>query len=74
MADPVCLADFEDYARKHLPKHAFEFFAGGANDEHTLRENLEAFKRYDYKTLETRNYFSEGSKLWLACLIFFFRN
>ena len=49
VSDPVCLADFEDYARKHLPKHAFEFFAGGANDEHTLRENLEAFKRYDYK-------------------------
>ena len=43
--EPVCVADLEDYARKHLPKHAFEYFAGGANDETTLRENVEALKR-----------------------------
>lgn len=43
--EPVCLADFEDYAREHLPKHAFEYIAGGANDESTLKENLQALKR-----------------------------
>ena len=44
-ADPVCLADFENCARGHLPKYAFDFLAGGANDENTIRENVEAFKR-----------------------------
>ena len=50
-SDPVCLADFENYAREHLPKHAFDFFAGGANEENTLRENVEAFKRWEGKSL-----------------------
>ena len=45
MTDPVCLEDFESYARQYLPNHAFEFFAGGANEETTIRENVEAFKR-----------------------------
>lgn len=51
----VCLADFEDYARKHLPKYAFDFFAGGANDENTIRENLEAFKRCEGKGQKSSN-------------------
>ena len=45
MMDPVCLADVEDFAKKHLPKHAFDYFAGGANEESTLEENVKAFKR-----------------------------
>ena len=45
LTEPVCLKDFESYARQYLPKHAFEFFAGGANEETTIRENVEAFKR-----------------------------
>ena len=45
MADPVCVDDFEKHAKKHLPKYAFEYFAGGADEENTLRENVEAFKR-----------------------------
>lgn len=45
LTEPVCLKDFESYARQYLPNHAFEFFAGGANEETTIRENLEAFKR-----------------------------
>ena len=45
LTDPVCLEDFESYARQYLPNHAFEFFAGGANEETTMRENVEAFKR-----------------------------
>ena len=45
LTDPVCLEDFESYARQYLPNHAFEFFAGGANEETTIRENVEAFKR-----------------------------
>ncbi|CAH3122285.1 unnamed protein product [Porites lobata] len=45
LTEPVCLEDFESYARQNLPNHAFEFFAGGANEETTIRENVEAFKR-----------------------------
>ena len=45
LTDPVCLEDFESYARQYLPYYAFEFFAGGANEETTIRENVEAFKR-----------------------------
>ena len=45
LTEPVCLKDFESYAREYLPFYAFEFFAGGANEETTIRENLEAFKR-----------------------------
>ena len=44
--EPVCVADFEDYARKNLPKYAFEYFAAGANDENTKRENIQAYKRW----------------------------
>ena len=45
LTDPVCLKDFESYAREYLPYYAFEFFARGANEETTIRENLEALKR-----------------------------
>ena len=47
--EPLCLADFETYARERLPKYAFEFFAGGANDETTVKENMEAYKRFECK-------------------------
>ena len=41
--DIVCVADSEDYARKNLPKYALEYFAAGANDENTKRENVQAY-------------------------------
>ena len=43
--DVVCLADFEDHARRLLPKYAFDFYSSGANDQETLKENVNAFKR-----------------------------
>ena len=43
--DVVCLADFEAFARQHLPKYAYEFYSAGANEQQTLRENVDAFKR-----------------------------
>ncbi len=39
----VNLADFEDYARHRLPHMAYEYIAGGAGDEITMRWNREAF-------------------------------
>ena len=41
----LCVADFEEHARKVLNKEAWEFYAGGANDEQTLRDNVQAFSR-----------------------------
>jgi len=46
MAKPVCVNDFKELARKTLPKYAYDFYASGANEEFTLKENCEAYKRY----------------------------
>jgi len=39
------IEDLRTIARKRLPRAIFEFYDGGAEDEVTLRDNLEAFKR-----------------------------
>lgn len=41
----VCLQDFEDFAITYLPKNALDYYRSGANDEQTLDDNREAFKR-----------------------------
>jgi 4-hydroxymandelate oxidase len=38
--------DFEDEAREILPQLVYDYFAGGAGDEWTLRENRRAFERW----------------------------
>jgi len=40
------LADFEAPARARLHPAAWAYYAGGAGDEHTLRDNLESWSRY----------------------------
>ncbi|KAL9954648.1 hypothetical protein ACROYT_G042213 [Oculina patagonica] len=45
MAKPVCVSDFEELARKNLPQYAYDFYASGANEEFTLKENCQAYKR-----------------------------
>ncbi|KAG6606671.1 Peroxisomal (S)-2-hydroxy-acid oxidase GLO4, partial [Cucurbita argyrosperma subsp. sororia] len=40
---PVNVNDFKELARSSLPKTYYDFYAGGAEDEHTLRENIRAF-------------------------------
>ena len=42
---PVCLDDFENHAVGTLPLNALDYYRSGANDELTLKDNLEAFKR-----------------------------
>ncbi|GMF16311.1 unnamed protein product [Phytophthora fragariaefolia] len=44
-ATPLNVLEFEEYAREYLPKNAFDYYASGADDMVTLRENREAFKR-----------------------------
>jgi 4-hydroxymandelate oxidase len=40
---PVNLFDYEELARKRLPAMAYEYIAGGAGDEVTLRDNRSRF-------------------------------
>jgi hypothetical protein len=37
--DPINLCDLEERARAVLPQMSYDFYASGANDEITLREN-----------------------------------
>ena len=46
MTRPVNVADYERLAAERLDEGALSYFAGGAGDEHTLRQNLEAYRRW----------------------------
>ena len=48
MQGPVCLADFEVHFNNSLDKNAREYYSSGANQQQTLRDNVEAFMRYVY--------------------------
>ena len=41
--------DYEELARKKLSQPFFDYIAGGADDEVTLRRNREAFERIELK-------------------------
>ncbi|KAL9994053.1 putative (S)-2-hydroxy-acid oxidase [Helianthus debilis subsp. tardiflorus] len=43
--EPVNVKEYQELAKQALPKMYYDFFAGGSEDQHTLRENVEAFKR-----------------------------
>ncbi|KAJ4815502.1 Peroxisomal (S)-2-hydroxy-acid oxidase [Rhynchospora pubera] len=43
--EPVNIREYEEVAKQVLPKMIFDFYNGGAGDEYTLRENMEAYKR-----------------------------
>jgi 4-hydroxymandelate oxidase len=45
MAAPINLADFEPMARERMDPAAWDYYAGGADDEVSLRENRDAFGR-----------------------------
>ncbi|XP_058079582.1 peroxisomal (S)-2-hydroxyacid oxidase GLO4-like isoform X6 [Magnolia sinica] len=47
--DPVNISEFQELARQALPKMNYDYFSGGAEDEHTLRENVEAFRRITFQ-------------------------
>ena len=50
---PVTVDDYEDLARERLSKVAYDYYRSGADEEHTLRRNRDAFARYEiwYRTL-----------------------
>ena len=43
--DAINLCDLEERARAVLPQMSYDFYASGANDEITLRENRAAYER-----------------------------
>jgi 4-hydroxymandelate oxidase len=45
MIGPIHLSEFEEYAAESLPQMVYDYYAGGAHDEITLRENREAYER-----------------------------
>ena len=48
MAGPVNVWDYEKLAEEKLDANAHAYFAGGAGDEVTLRESVEAWRRYRF--------------------------
>ena len=49
MTQPLNVADYEALAQARLDPGAFGYYAGGANDEVTLRDNVEAFRRWQLR-------------------------
>lgn len=47
----VCLTDFEDYAKQHLSKSIWDYYAAGADECCTRDDNLLAYKRYLFPPL-----------------------
>ncbi len=41
----VCLQDYEENAAQVLPPFVLDYYKGGADQEQTLRDNRDAFKR-----------------------------
>lgn len=39
------VSDYEELAKQKLPKMVYDFYAGGAEDQWTLKENKEAFSK-----------------------------
>ena len=44
--EPVNVADYERLAADRLPEGPLGYYAGGAGDERTLRENVAAYARH----------------------------
>jgi isopentenyl diphosphate isomerase/L-lactate dehydrogenase-like FMN-dependent dehydrogenase len=49
LTQPVNVADYERLASERLDEGAWSYFAGGAGDEHTLRQNLAAYRRWNLR-------------------------
>ncbi|KAL5537442.1 hypothetical protein UlMin_045940 [Ulmus minor] len=43
--EPVNVNEFRELAREVLPKMYYDFHTGGAEDEYTLKQNIQAFQR-----------------------------
>jgi (S)-mandelate dehydrogenase len=48
VADTINIAELRELARRRLPRVAFDYLDGGAEDEITLGQNRAAFRRYGF--------------------------
>lgn len=64
-AQPLNVHDFERLAEEALEPGAFGYFAGGAGDELTLQENLEAFRRRHLRPRALRDVGDTSTKIEL---------
>jgi (S)-2-hydroxy-acid oxidase len=44
----VNIREYQELAKKALPKMHYDYINGGAEDEHTLRDNIAAYGRILY--------------------------
>lgn len=56
----ICLQDFEDEAQRKLKPEYYDYFAGGAQDELSLRDNRSAFERIRLRPRALRGGFQGG--------------
>ena len=49
MSDPLNVPDFQALARERLDRAFYDYYAGGAEDERTLADNVEAFARLVFR-------------------------
>lgn len=42
-SEPVNVNEFQELAKVTLSKTYYDYYSGGAEDQHTLKENVEAF-------------------------------
>ncbi|KAK7828872.1 peroxisomal (s)-2-hydroxy-acid oxidase glo3, partial [Quercus suber] len=47
--EPVNVNEFQELARQALPKMYYDYYSGGAEDQYTLKENVEAFCRITFR-------------------------
>lgn len=44
-SEPVNVKEFQELAKQVLPKMYYDYYTGGAEDQYTLKQNVEAFQR-----------------------------
>ena len=52
---PINALVYEEFAREYLPKNAYDYYATGADDKVTLKENQNAFQRIKLRPRVLRN-------------------
>ena len=53
--EPVNVFEFQELAKQILPKIHYDYYSGGAEDQYTVKENVEAFQRIKYAYFQTTN-------------------
>ena len=60
----ACVADFEEYAKRVLPRYAFLYFISGAEEEQTVEDNKNAFARFVISMYFRGKTFPEVQRRW----------